>query len=83
MRMRWLRRAFHQQERGHRKETSPMLTCVRVVARFARAKGKFDALAALRKILVSAVKTAYPVCLVYRPHRSTKIRTSSSSTSST
>src|SRR4026208_312254 len=36
------------------------------------ARGKGDALAALLKEQVAAVRKAEPGCLIYRPHRSTK-----------
>jgi len=49
-----------------------MADVLTVVARVRAAKGKGDALAALLKKQVAAVRAAEPGCLVYRPHRSTK-----------
>jgi quinol monooxygenase YgiN len=49
-----------------------MADVLTVVARLRAAKGKGDALAALLKEQVAAVRKAEPGCLVYRPHRSTK-----------
>ena len=43
-----------------------------VMAKVRAAKGKGDALAALLKEQVAAVRRAEPGCLAYRPHRSTK-----------
>ena len=43
-----------------------------VVAKVRAPKGKGDALAALLKDQVAAVRKAEPGCLVYRPHRSTR-----------
>jgi hypothetical protein len=43
-----------------------------VVAKIRAAKGKGDALAALLKEQVAAVKKAEPGLLIYRPHRSSK-----------
>jgi quinol monooxygenase YgiN len=68
------------QVRGpHSSETLPndrrartMANVLAVVAKIRAAKGKGDALAALLKEQVAAVRKAEPGCLVYRPHRSTK-----------
>src|SRR3989442_293765 len=49
-----------------------MADVLTVVAKVRAAKGKGDALAALLKEQVAAVRKAEPGCLVYRPHRSTK-----------
>ncbi len=49
-----------------------MANVLTVVARIRAAKGKGDALAALLKEQVAAVKKTEPDLLVYRPHRSTK-----------
>jgi quinol monooxygenase YgiN len=49
-----------------------MADVLTVVAKIRAAKGKGDALAALLKEQVAAVRAAEPGCLVYRPHRSTK-----------
>jgi len=49
-----------------------MADVLTVVAKIRAAKGKGDALAALLKEQVAAVRRAEPGCLVYRPHRSTK-----------
>ena len=49
-----------------------MADVLTVVAKLRAAKGKGDALAALLKEQVAAVKKAEPGCLVYRPHRSRK-----------
>jgi quinol monooxygenase YgiN len=49
-----------------------MAEVLTVVAKVRAAKGKGDALAALLKEQVAAVRKAEPGCLVYRPHRSTK-----------
>lgn len=49
-----------------------MANVLTVVAKIRAAKGKGDALAALLKEQVDAVRKAEPGCLVYRPHRSTK-----------
>ena len=49
-----------------------MANVLTVVAKIRAAKGKGDALAALLKEQVAAVRKAEPGCLVYRPHRSTK-----------
>ncbi len=49
-----------------------MADVLTVVARIRAAKGKGDALAALLKEQVAAVRKAEPGCLIYRPHRSTK-----------
>ena len=49
-----------------------MADVLTVVAKVRAAKGKGDALAALLKEQVTAVRAAEPGCLVYRPHRSTK-----------
>ncbi len=49
-----------------------MADVLTVVAKVRAAKGKGDALAALLKEQVTAVRKAEPGCLVYRPHRSTK-----------
>ena len=49
-----------------------MADVLTVVAKVRAAKGKGDALAALLKEQVTAVRQAEPGCLVYRPHRSTK-----------
>jgi quinol monooxygenase YgiN len=49
-----------------------MADVLTVVAKIRAAKGKGDALAALLKEQVEAVRKAEPGCLVYRPHRSTK-----------
>ena len=49
-----------------------MADVLTVVARLRAAKGKGDALAALLKEQVAAVRKAEPGCLMYRPHRSTK-----------
>ena len=48
-----------------------MADVLSVVAKIRAAKGKGDALAALLKEQVAAVRQAEPGCLVYRPHRST------------
>jgi quinol monooxygenase YgiN len=47
-----------------------MADVLTVVAKIRAAKGKGDALAALLKEQVAAVRKAEPGCLVYRPHRS-------------
>src|SRR5262249_62165684 len=49
-----------------------MAEVLTVVAKIRAAKGKGDALAALLKEQVAAVKQAEAGCLVDRPHRSTK-----------
>jgi quinol monooxygenase YgiN len=49
-----------------------MADALTVVAKIRAAKGKGDALAALLKEQVAAVRAAEPGCLVYRPHRSIK-----------
>jgi quinol monooxygenase YgiN len=49
-----------------------MADVLTVVAKLRAAKGKGDALAALLKEQVAAVRKAEPGCLLYRPHRSTK-----------
>lgn len=49
-----------------------MAQVLTVVAKVRAAKGKGEALAALLKEQVAAVRAAEPGCLVYRPHRSTK-----------
>src|SRR5918999_4193848 len=49
-----------------------MADVLTVIAKVRAAKGKGDALAALLKEQVTAVRAAEPGCLVYRPHRSTK-----------
>ena len=49
-----------------------MADVLTVVAKVRAAKGKGDALAALLREQVAAVRKAEPGCLVYRPHRSTK-----------
>lgn len=49
-----------------------MADVLTVVARIRAAKGRGDALAALLREQVAAVRQAEPGCLVYRPHRSTK-----------
>jgi quinol monooxygenase YgiN len=49
-----------------------MADVLTVIAKIRAAKGKGDALAALLKEQVAAVRQAEPGCLVYRPHRSTK-----------
>ena len=49
-----------------------MADVLTVVAKIRAAKGKGDALAALLKEQVAAVRKAEPGCLIYRPHRSTK-----------
>jgi quinol monooxygenase YgiN len=49
-----------------------MADVLTVIARIRAAKGKGDALAALLREQVAAVRKAEPGCLVYRPHRSTK-----------
>ena len=49
-----------------------MAVVLTVVAKVRAAKGKGDALAALLREQVAAVRQAEPGCLVYRPHRSTK-----------
>ena len=49
-----------------------MADVLTVVAKLRAAKGKGDALAALLKEQVAAVRKAEPGCLIYRPHRSTK-----------
>jgi quinol monooxygenase YgiN len=49
-----------------------MADVLTVIAKIRAAKGKGDALAALLKEQVAAVRKAEPGCLVYRPHRSTK-----------
>jgi quinol monooxygenase YgiN len=49
-----------------------MTDVLTVVAKVRAAKGKGDALAALIKEQVAAVRKAEPGCLVYRPHRSTR-----------
>ena len=49
-----------------------MADVLTVFAKVRAAKGKGDALAALLKEQVAAVRKAEPGCLVYRPHRSTK-----------
>jgi quinol monooxygenase YgiN len=49
-----------------------MADVLTVVAKLRAAKGKGDALAALLREQVAAVRAAEPGCLVYRPHRSTK-----------
>ncbi len=46
-----------------------MADVLTVVAKVRAAKGKGDALAALLKEQVAAVRKAEPECLVYRPHR--------------
>lgn len=48
-----------------------MADVLSVVAKIRAARGKGDALAALLKEQVAAVRQAEPGCLVYRPHRST------------
>ena len=48
-----------------------MADVLTVIAKVRAAKGKGDALAALLKEQVAAVRKAEPDCLVYRPHRST------------
>jgi quinol monooxygenase YgiN len=48
-----------------------MADVLTVVAKIRAVKGKGDALAALLKEQVAAVRAAEPGCLVYRPHRST------------
>ncbi len=48
-----------------------MADVLTVVARIRAAKGQGDALAALLREQVTAVRQAEPGCLVYRPHRST------------
>jgi quinol monooxygenase YgiN len=48
-----------------------MANVLTVVAKIRAAKGKGDALAALLKEQVAAVRKAEPGCLAYRPHRST------------
>src|SRR5215813_9934517 len=53
-------------------EETTMADVLTVVAKIRAAKGKGDALAALLKEQVAAVRKAEPGCLVYRPHRSTK-----------
>jgi quinol monooxygenase YgiN len=49
-----------------------MANVLTVVAKVRAAKGKGDALAALLKEQVTAVRKTEPGLLVYRPHRSTK-----------
>jgi quinol monooxygenase YgiN len=49
-----------------------MADVLTVIAKVRAAKGKGDALAALLKEQVVAVRKAEPGCLAYRPHRSTK-----------
>ena len=49
-----------------------MADVLTVVAKVRATKGKGDALAALLREQVAAVRKAEPGCLVYRPHRSTK-----------
>jgi quinol monooxygenase YgiN len=49
-----------------------MADVLTVVAKLRAAKGKGDALAALLKEQVAAVRKAEPGCLIYRPHRSSK-----------
>src|SRR5205809_4570865 len=53
-------------------EETTMADVLTVVAKIRAAKGKGDALAALLKEQVAAVRKAEPGCLVYRPHRSSK-----------
>src|SRR2546427_652790 len=53
-------------------EETTMADVLTVVAKIRAAKGKGDALAALLKEQVAAVRKAEPGCLIYRPHRSTK-----------
>src|SRR5256886_1700211 len=53
-------------------ETTTMADVLTVVTKIRAAKGKGDALAALLKEQVAAVRKAEPGCLIYRPHRSTK-----------
>jgi quinol monooxygenase YgiN len=48
-----------------------MADVLTIVAKIRAAKGKADALAALLREQVAAVRAAEPGCLVYRPHRST------------
>lgn len=48
-----------------------MADVLTVVARIRAAAGRGDALAALLREQVAAVRRAEPGCLVYRPHRST------------
>jgi len=48
-----------------------MADVLTVVAKVRAPKGKGDALAALLKEQVAAVRRAEPDCLIYRPHRST------------
>jgi quinol monooxygenase YgiN len=54
------------------REETTMADVLTVVAKIRAAKGKGDALAALLKEQVAAVRKAEPGCLIYRPHRSTK-----------
>ena len=49
-----------------------MADVLTVIAKVRAPKGKGDALAALLKEQVAAVRKAELGCLVYRPHRSTK-----------
>ena len=49
-----------------------MADVLTIVVKIRAAKGKGDALAALLKEQVAAVRKAEAGCLVYRPHRSTK-----------
>ncbi len=48
-----------------------MTNVLTVVAKFRAVKGKGDALAAIFKEQVKAVRNAEPGCLIYRLHRST------------
>jgi len=49
-----------------------MADVLTVIAKVRATKGKGDALAAILREQVAAVRKAEPGCLVYRPHRSTK-----------
>src|SRR5262244_2738438 len=68
-------RTEHRQRRhagAQASEETTMADVLTVVAKIRAAKGKGDALAALLKEQVAAVRKAEPGCLIYRPHRSTK-----------